>query len=268
MLQYTNLTRKGNVVSFFIPETELIKAGLSVDELLENLKNFKGVLDAVLDFCFLNDEEFRENFPLDKMDLYIMAQWGAGATRGLTFDITLTPHGSAESQINKLLNQEQQEFFSRSKHSQDMKSLYQNIQDVTRPLSSRGQVADNVDNFNSVNSAPQVPSSDFDASDLFISDSVSSFVFDFANFDDLVDCAKALYLTNENEWLHTAVYYHKGVYYLDFGFYAWMDNNEVEDILSRLSEYGKESTVTQAVMQEYYKVIVAENAISVLSNAF
>ncbi|GBF11593.1 genetic competence negative regulator [Tepidibacillus infernus] len=91
-----------------------------------------------------------------------------------------------------------------------------------------------------------------------------SIIFAFKDFEDLIEAAKRVnsYLMYGGE-----LYFYKGHYILVFDQMDVLDKN-VDDFIALLSEYGEVSPISKAVLEEYGKVVVKEDAVKILINHF
>lgn len=86
----------------------------------------------------------------------------------------------------------------------------------------------------------------------------------FQEFDHVVDAAKVLirYVTEGGRLF---AYHNK--YYLQMEPLTLSDD-DFEAVISILSEYGEASSMTEAVLEEYGKIVMDNNAISLICNYF
>ncbi|WP_078391743.1 adaptor protein MecA [Shouchella patagoniensis] len=90
-------------------------------------------------------------------------------------------------------------------------------------------------------------------------------IIGFKEFEDVISLSRALYLEN----VHNTLYHYEGRYYL----YIYFSNDqyseeEQDNLLSRVLEYGYESEFTIHRLQEYGNEIMSINALSQTRNAF
>ncbi len=95
-------------------------------------------------------------------------------------------------------------------------------------------------------------------------DPFGAFVFAFIDFDDVVHVAESLMRFGP---MHCSLYHYKGVYHLYFDD-ASIDENVYEAVWAVLQEFGELVQVTRAVLDEYGKLIVDQQAIDVLNRWF
>lgn len=91
-----------------------------------------------------------------------------------------------------------------------------------------------------------------------------SFTFVFQEFEDVLAAARAL---QETLSAGCSLYHYKGRYYLYISEEAIRHLDE-EDLYARLSEYGRMSGITQAVLEEYGKLVIADTALPDLAKYF
>lgn len=107
---------------------------------------------------------------------------------------------------------------------------------------------------------------DKDADDDIIIDSDLSFVIRLNDFEDAIQLS---YYFNNEQLIENALFHYDSNYYLFVIFEdEEMTDDEQEDILSQLLEYGHESAVTVHRLEEYGKVIFNENALTNIRNFF
>ncbi|WP_071459155.1 adaptor protein MecA [Bacillus massilinigeriensis] len=92
------------------------------------------------------------------------------------------------------------------------------------------------------------------------------FMLVFPDFEDVLSLAKR----SLPETINTSLYSMDGKYYLyvDFPEEVFVDEDEIDDLLSILLEYGQESAVTIHRLQEYGNSIIEENVFHVLRGYF
>jgi adapter protein MecA 1/2 len=91
-----------------------------------------------------------------------------------------------------------------------------------------------------------------------------SFLIGFRDFEDLISLSHAV----ETSTFFNSIYHHDGQYYLYVVFHPEADDKEQDDVLSQLLEYGYESDLTVYRVQEYGKVILAENGLEHIQEHF
>ena len=97
------------------------------------------------------------------------------------------------------------------------------------------------------------------------SDDPLEFLLVFNDFEDVIQLAHRPGL----EDIITRLYHFEGKYYLYTEFpEELLDEDEIDDILSILLEYGLETQVTIHRIQEYGKEIIAENVFSTIKEHF
>ncbi len=104
----------------------------------------------------------------------------------------------------------------------------------------------------------------FDSTDI---DDVYEFILSFNDFEEV------LALANRQDFspleLGTKLFSYENNYYLYVNFPEGVfDEDEIEDLLSILLEYGMESSYTIYRLQEYGKEIISENVFAVLNEYF
>lgn len=91
-----------------------------------------------------------------------------------------------------------------------------------------------------------------------------SIVIAFADFEDLIRLSQSVTLNQvKNE-----VYSMENTYYLHIEFDDFYDEDEQDNILSRVLEFGNESDVSIYRIKEYGNTIVSENGLHVISTHF
>jgi adapter protein MecA 1/2 len=109
-----------------------------------------------------------------------------------------------------------------------------------------------------------LPSSDSDGEDLAEDDSLD-FLLSFQDFEDIIMLSKR----SEFDELNTKLYHFEGKYYLYTEFPEdLIDEDEIDDILSILLEYGYETPVTIHRILEYGKVVISHNVFAELRKHF
>ncbi|SDI54533.1 adaptor protein MecA [Natribacillus halophilus] len=91
-----------------------------------------------------------------------------------------------------------------------------------------------------------------------------SIVIAFADLEDLITLSKAVKL----DYVQNEVYALENVYYLHIEFDDFYDEEEQDNILSRVLEYGEESDVSIHRIREYGHTVVSENGVEVLASYF
>ncbi|AXF55673.1 adaptor protein MecA [Salicibibacter kimchii] len=91
-----------------------------------------------------------------------------------------------------------------------------------------------------------------------------SIVIAFADLEDLLSLSKAVKL----DYVQNEIYAMENVYYLHIVFDDYYDEEEQDNILSRVLEYGHESDVSIHRIREYGKTVVPENGVEVLDAYF
>ncbi|MDG5789134.1 adaptor protein MecA [Evansella sp. AB-P1] len=92
-------------------------------------------------------------------------------------------------------------------------------------------------------------------SDIIREDSLSV-VVGFQDFEDIILLSHAF-----DEDVETALYHFQGVYYIYVTLDEKYSDEEQDDLLSRMLEFGYESDITIHRIEEYGKVIIEENAL-------
>jgi adapter protein MecA 1/2 len=95
-------------------------------------------------------------------------------------------------------------------------------------------------------------------------DGYLSFVIGFADFEDLVSLSHEI----DTDLFIDSLYTYDNKYYMNVEFNTDASDDEQDNILSRILEYGYESTVTIYRIQEYGKVIVSEKGLETIRNYF
>jgi adapter protein MecA 1/2 len=91
------------------------------------------------------------------------------------------------------------------------------------------------------------------------------FLLSFQDFEDIIMLSKR----SEFDGLHSKLYHFEGKYYLYTEFPEdLIDEDEIDDILSILLEYGYETPITIHRIQEYGKEIISDNVFAELRKHF
>lgn len=92
-------------------------------------------------------------------------------------------------------------------------------------------------------------------------------IVSFAEFEDVIGVS---HYTGDPDGVVTDILYHyEDKYYLVVNFDEFeMDENEKEDVVSKLMEYGKFSNISIHVLEEYGKQIFAEEALAQIRKYF
>ncbi len=91
-----------------------------------------------------------------------------------------------------------------------------------------------------------------------------TFLIQFNDFDSLVDLSRRMNTEN----IQSILYHYNETYYLEVIFSDELTEDEQEDRLSLMLEYGFETSLSTHVMQEYGKVIMEEMAIETTRHYF
>lgn len=91
-----------------------------------------------------------------------------------------------------------------------------------------------------------------------------SFMIRFSDIEDVI----ALSHTIESDSFTDCLYHYENKYYLYVTFYETFSESEQDDVLSQMLEYGDETELTVYRIEEYGKVILAENALEQLNGYF
>lgn len=101
--------------------------------------------------------------------------------------------------------------------------------------------------------------------DLLEEEEILEFLLSFQDFEDVIMLSKRTDLDD----LQTKLFSFEGKYYLYVEFpEEFIDEDEIDDILSILLEYGNETPLTIHRIQEYGKELIAENVFSELRKHF
>lgn len=104
-----------------------------------------------------------------------------------------------------------------------------------------------------------------DEEEVLLEEDSLEFILAFKDFEDVISLAKRPGLNN----LVTTLYHFEGKYYLYTEFPEEVfGEDEIDDVLSVLLEYGYETQLTIHRIQEYGKEIIAENVFEVIRNHF
>ncbi|GAK05784.1 negative regulator of genetic competence MecA [Geomicrobium sp. JCM 19037] len=96
------------------------------------------------------------------------------------------------------------------------------------------------------------------------SDEPLSIVIAFKDLEDLLQLSKSVKL----EHVQNEVYAMENTYYLHIVFDDYYDEDDQDNLLSRVLEYGHESDMSIHRISEYGKTVVSENGLQVLSTYF
>ncbi len=104
-----------------------------------------------------------------------------------------------------------------------------------------------------------------DDDEIFIEDETLEFILAFRDFEDLIMLSNRSGLDN----LITKLYHFEGKYYLYAEFPEELfEEDEIDDMLSVLLEYGYETQLTIHRIQEYGKEIISENVFAEIRKHF
>ena len=92
-----------------------------------------------------------------------------------------------------------------------------------------------------------------------------SIIFAFNDFEDLINASKRV---NSYLFYGGTLYFYKEHYILVFDQEDAVDDQAVGNLIALLSEYGEVSPISKAILEEYSKVIIKEDAIKVLVSNF
>ncbi|WP_353947596.1 adaptor protein MecA [Sporolactobacillus sp. Y61] len=92
-----------------------------------------------------------------------------------------------------------------------------------------------------------------------------SFVFNFKEFEDMISLSHAFKPHPETEM---DLYVYQGKYFLNVTFSDQLPEEEQDDDLSRILEYGLESNLTTAMLEEYGKKLISQSALQVIKKHF
>lgn len=95
-------------------------------------------------------------------------------------------------------------------------------------------------------------------------DPYTSFIFVFDDFENVLSAAKVLYSSFD---LHASLFSYKDRYFLYFA-EEDIQQEEADALWAILHEYGNLSNTTIAVLEEYGKLIIRDNAIETLHQFF
>ncbi|MCR6111372.1 adaptor protein MecA [Bacillus sp. A301a_S52] len=97
----------------------------------------------------------------------------------------------------------------------------------------------------------------------FVKDHSLSVLIGFADFEDLVSLSHSF-----TEDVSTSLYHFEGRYYIFVTLDESFTDEEQDNLLSRMLEYGYESDLTVYRIEEYGKTIIKEDALKVISEQF
>jgi adapter protein MecA 1/2 len=103
---------------------------------------------------------------------------------------------------------------------------------------------------------------DLDSDDDFADAYDSPLLFQFADFENLIQVAHAM----AGYSLESTLFRYMDTYYLSIG--DQLENEAYQSVCSVLEEYGESTLVTVAVLEEYGVQIIKDNAIQVLMEQF
>ncbi|PKG25548.1 adaptor protein MecA [Niallia nealsonii] len=95
-------------------------------------------------------------------------------------------------------------------------------------------------------------------------DEILEFVIEFKDFEDVIALSKVHGL----EDVDLKLYSYKNIYYVFMRFLEDVDEEEVDNLLSILLEYGQETKTTIHVLEEYGKTIIENNLMEELRKYF
>lgn len=95
-------------------------------------------------------------------------------------------------------------------------------------------------------------------------DEVLEFVIEFKDFEDVIALSKVYGLEN----VDLKLYSYKNIYYVFMRFLEDVEEEEVDNLLSILLEYGQETKITIHVLEEYGKTIIENNLMEELRKYF
>jgi len=95
-------------------------------------------------------------------------------------------------------------------------------------------------------------------------DAILEFVIEFKDFEDVIALSKVHGL----EGVDLKLYSYKNIYYVFMRFLEDVEEEEVDNLLSILLEYGQETKTTIHVLEEYGKVIIDHNLMEELRKYF
>nr|WP_205005130.1 adaptor protein MecA [Sporolactobacillus spathodeae] len=92
-----------------------------------------------------------------------------------------------------------------------------------------------------------------------------TFIIEFKDIEDLITLSHALDLQDQTA---SILYAYHNKYYLQVIFSEDSEEEEQDALLSRILEYGLDTGVTESVIEEYGKKIIAEQALQLLKAKF
>ncbi|MCP8615584.1 adaptor protein MecA [Salirhabdus salicampi] len=92
-----------------------------------------------------------------------------------------------------------------------------------------------------------------------------SFIIKFGDIEDVIQLSHAMIDSTDIE---NRLYHFENHYFLYVSFDGMLNDDEVEDVLSQLYEYGEDSHVTIHRLEEYGNEIFGENAINRIKEYF
>lgn len=110
----------------------------------------------------------------------------------------------------------------------------------------------------------QTDESDYDEDLELIDDEINAFVIAFNDFEDLIMLSHAV---EANQFIDS-IYSFEKHYYLYIEFHADTTDEEQDNLLSHILEYGYESNLSIYRIQEYGKVIIEENGLQTIQKNF
>jgi adapter protein MecA 1/2 len=107
-------------------------------------------------------------------------------------------------------------------------------------------------------------SEEIDEEELEEEEDILQFLLSFQDIEDVLSLSQQVSVTDVKNDLYVL----DSIYYLDITFSELMEEKLQDDILSQMLEYGEETAVTIHRVQEYGKLIIADDALTELKRHF
>lgn len=93
-----------------------------------------------------------------------------------------------------------------------------------------------------------------------------TFIIGFADFEDVIQLSHQLQVS---EGMNNALYYYQDRYIMLIEFDdIFLDDDQQDNIISQLLEFGRQTNVTEHLLREYGKIILEQDALKQLQNYF
>ncbi|TGA95973.1 adaptor protein MecA [Sporolactobacillus shoreae] len=92
-----------------------------------------------------------------------------------------------------------------------------------------------------------------------------TFIIKFDDFEDLISLSHAMV---PHDQMSTSLYTFRGKYYLNVSFSEDLPDDLEDDDLSKILEFGLDTSLTEFVLQEYGKELMLDNALQMIKTHF